>query len=137
MIILGCLQLADECFFMGSIYLWRRYTDKVCRFSFAYGCDAMNDAFYKTVRWKRLREKMLRRDGYICQISKRYGKIVQADTVHHIFPKEDYPEYQWEPWNLISLSTEQHNALHVRDSHQLTAKGEELRNRTARRQGLI
>lgn len=96
----------------------------------------MNDPFYKTTRWRKLREKIMRRDGYMCQISKRYGKAVQADTVHHIFPREEFPEYQWEPWNLISLSNEQHNAMHDRETNKLTDKGEELRIRTARRQGL-
>lgn len=91
------------------------------------------DKFYKTTRWKKLRESILRRDGYMCQLTKRYGKLVEANTVHHIFPREYFPEYQWEPWNLISLSAVAHNTLHDRDTDQLTEEGLELLKRTARR----
>lgn len=87
---------------------------------------------YETTRWKKKRAKILRRDKYLCQISKRYGRMVQADTVHHIFPVEEYPEYMYCDWNLISLCHAQHNAMHDRDSHKLSAKGRELMERTAK-----
>lgn len=93
----------------------------------------MDDPFYKSTRWKNLRARILRRDGYMCQLSRRYGRMIQADTVHHIFPREEYPAYQWEPWNLISVSTEMHNKLHDRDTHKLTKMGLELMERTARK----
>lgn len=96
----------------------------------------MNDQFYKTQRWKHLRDSILRRDGYLCQESKRYGKIIQANTVHHIFPREDFPEYQWSPWNLISLCNAEHEAMHCRDSGELTEKGVDLVRRTARRNNM-
>ena len=54
------------------------------------------DPFYRTKRWERLRAAVLRRDGYMCQASRRYGKRVEATTVHHIFPRDEFPEYQWE-----------------------------------------
>ena len=91
------------------------------------------DPFYKSTRWKKKREHILRRDKYLCQQSKRYGKLKPAETVHHIFPREDYPEYAWCDWNLISLCQDEHNKLHDRASHQLTAAGRELMERTARR----
>ncbi|MCR5448443.1 MAG: hypothetical protein K6F23_03535 [Solobacterium sp.] len=91
------------------------------------------DKFYKSTRWKKLRESILRRDGYMCQLTKRYGKLVEANTVHHIFPREYFPEFQWETWNLISLSAVAHNTLHDRDTDQLTEEGLELLRRTARR----
>ena len=103
---------------------------------FLVGEKNMNDPFYKTKRWEHLRASILKRDGYICQESKRYGRIVQANTVHHIFPREDFPEYQWQPWNLISLSNEQHEAMHYRSGKELTEKGVDLVKRTARKQGL-
>ena len=91
---------------------------------------------YSTSRWEHKREIILRRDGYIDQIAKRYGRIEEADTVHHIFPRETYPQYQWENWNLISVSKETHNTLHDRESHELTEKGKELMRRTARKKGI-
>lgn len=91
---------------------------------------------YQSKRWQKKRAKILRRDKYICQLSKRYGKIRQANTVHHIFPVEYFPEYQWEEWNMISICNEEHNALHDRETHKLTKKGMELLMRTARAQGI-
>ena len=94
------------------------------------------DPFYKSTRWKKLRQRILRRDGYLCQLSKRTGRFIQADVVHHIFPRESFPEFQWESWNLISLSNSRHNTLHDRDTDQLTEEGLELLRRTAIRMQL-
>lgn len=88
---------------------------------------------YKSKRWVHLRERILRRDSYTCQYNKRYGRMVQADTVHHIFPADEYPQYQWEAWNLISLSRDAHNKMHDRDTHELTREGRELLERTKRK----
>lgn len=96
----------------------------------------MGDSFYKSKRWKRLREAVLMRDGYQCQESKRYGKVVPANTVHHIFPVADYPQYRWEAWNLIALSNEVHNQMHDRNTNELTEVGAELMRRTARKQNI-
>ena len=84
---------------------------------------------YKSRRWRRMRLAVLRRDGYRCRESARYGKRVEATTVHHVWPAEDYPEYAWELWNLISLSGEQHDALHDRRTGRLTMLGESWRRR--------
>ena len=96
----------------------------------------MRKPFYKTKQWQRMRQQILRRDGYECQISRRYGKHVAADTVHHIFPLLDYPQYRLEPWNLISLSGTEHDKLHDRGSGHLTAAGRALMERTARMRGI-
>ena len=94
------------------------------------------DPFYRTKRWAQLRRVILRRDGYMCQLSRRYGKHVPADTVHHVFPRELYPEYQWAGWNLISLSRAAHDTLHDRNTGALTDAGAELLRRTARKHGV-
>lgn len=85
---------------------------------------------YKARRWERLRAQVMRRDGYRCQLSKRFGKVVPADLVHHIYPVDEFPEYAFEPWNLISVSRAAHNKLHDRDSDKLTAEGVALMRRT-------
>ena len=77
------------------------------------------------------------RDGYRCQESARYGKNVPANTVHHIFPRETYPQYQWCAWNLISLSASVHDEMHDRNTGGLTAKGRDLMERTARKRNII
>lgn len=94
------------------------------------------ETFYNQKRWIRLRERILRRDKYVCQVSKRYGKITEGNTVHHIFPRDDFPEYQYEPWNLITVSASTHDRLHERNSQTLTEQGIDLLVRTARKHGI-
>lgn len=78
---------------------------------------------YKSRRWKILRASILRRDAYQCRECRRYGKAVQADTVHHVYPAQPYPQWAWAPWNLLSLCFACHNAMHDRDGELLTDKG--------------
>lgn len=70
------------------------------------------DSFYKSTKWKKKREKILRRDGYLCQHCKWYGKRTEAVTVHHIKHLEEYPELALEDDNLISLCNKCHNKEH-------------------------
>ena len=84
---------------------------------------------YKTRRWRILRESILRRDKYRCRESARYGVTAEVDTVHHVWPAEEYPEYAWEPWNLISLTGAKHEAMHDRFTGKLTELGESWRRR--------
>lgn len=58
-----------------------------------------------------------------------YGRNVEATVVHHIWPAEDWPEYAWADWNLLSLSAEAHRAMH-NDDGSLSALGESWRRRT-------
>lgn len=95
------------------------------------------DPFYKSARWKKLRERILRRDGYMCQLSKRYGVMRQAQTVHHIFPRDLYPQYEWCAWNLISLTHDMHNRLHARGTDELTEEGKALLTRVAREHNIL
>ncbi|MCI9576612.1 MAG: HNH endonuclease [Clostridiales bacterium] len=90
----------------------------------------MNRQFYHSKRWRRKAAAILRRDGYQCQISKRYGKRVEANTVHHIYPLEEYPEFALCDWNLISVSDSVHNQLHDRSTRKLTEMGVQLMRRT-------
>ena len=71
----------------------------------------MNE-FYKSARWKHKRAAILRRDGYMCQRCKRYGRQRQAQTVHHIKHYDEYPELAMVDSNLISLCNDCHNAEH-------------------------
>ena len=94
------------------------------------------ERFYSSPRWQSLRKAILRRDGYMDKVVWRYGKRREATIVHHIFPREEYPEYAWAPWNLISVSMATHNRLHDRESDELSEKGIELLRRTAITQGM-
>lgn len=94
------------------------------------------DPWYKSPGWLARRDAALKRDKWLCQEAKRYGKHEAAETVHHIFPREEFPEYQWEMWNLISLSNKAHDAMHDRKTGVLTKSGADLLRRTARKQGI-
>lgn len=85
---------------------------------------------YRNKRWQRKRQKILRLDGYRDRIAARYGRIVEANTVHHIYPVDEYPQYAWEDWNLISISEATHNALHNRDTRELTEEGKRIMRAT-------
>lgn len=80
-------------------------------------------------RWQHVRERALRRDGYRCREARRYGRSVEAQVVHHVWPAEDYPEYAYCLWNLISLSAAAHDRMHERTTRRLTDLGEAWRAR--------
>ena len=79
---------------------------------------------------RKLRQLALRRDKGYCREAARYGKRVPATVVHHIWPAEDYPEYAYCLWNLVSLTSSAHDAMHDRDTRKLTALGLSWKNRT-------
>lgn len=83
--------------------------------------------FYKTTKWKSRRLKILRRDEYLCQECKRYGKATAATTVHHIIPLTWCLIYNIKlalvAINLVSFCEKCHNKMHDRDSDRLTDLG--------------
>jgi len=84
---------------------------------------------YNDPRWERKRAAVLRRDEYLCRECRRYGKSIQANTVHHIYPAEDYPDWWLESWNLISLCEACHNRMHLRGTNELSALGKQWQER--------
>lgn len=84
---------------------------------------AMN--FYKSYAWRHKRERVLRRDGYLCCECRRYGRSTAATTVHHIEPLKDKPGLRLEGSNLISLCNKCHERMHDRDTNTLTPLGVE------------
>ncbi len=85
---------------------------------------------YYTKRWKKKREHILRLDGYKCRIAAMYGRTEEAEVVHHIYPADEYPEYAWCDWNLISVSKAAHNKLENRQTGELTQFGQMIQDRT-------
>ena len=86
--------------------------------------------FYHSAAWRKKRAEILRRDKYQCKVSLRYGKHLEATTVHHIYPLEEYPEYRLCDWNLISVSDGVNNQMHDRKTGKLTQMGLDLQRRT-------
>lgn len=101
-----------------------------------YNAGKGSDPFYHSRRWRALRESALKRDGYRDALEARRGIRVQAQTVHHIFPREAYPQYQWSLWNLISLTDVNHEAMHDRLSGALSLAGRRLMLETAEARGI-
>lgn len=85
---------------------------------------------YDSKRWKDKRAHILKLDGYLCQVSKWYGLRKDATIVHHIYPADEYPEYRFCDWNLISVSADGHNKLENRTTGELTSLGRALQSRT-------
>ena len=97
---------------------------------------AMNDRFYDSPKWRAKKEHILRRDSYQCQISKRFGRLIPAELVHHVFPLDEFPEYAFADWNLISISQKVHNKLDDRQTNELTEEGRQLLERIARKNNI-
>jgi len=76
---------------------------------------------YKEARWLRMRDAVLRRDGFLCQECRRRGAGTPADTVHHIDP--DAAGEFLSPLNMIALCAACHNKMHARATDALTETG--------------
>lgn len=93
------------------------------------------DPFYLSNPWRLVREDALRRDLYICQEclrlfqAGRTVKVRSATMVHHIKPREEYPELELVLSNLESLCDKHHNQFHPEKGRRGIAKKEAPRAR--------
>lgn len=78
-----------------------------------------DEAFYTSARWKKKRAKILRRDHYLCQNCKRYGRLTEASEVHHIRHLDEAPWLRFEDGNLVSLC----HSCHMKQHPERAAKG--------------
>ena len=67
---------------------------------------------YNSKRWKAKHKQIMRRDKYLCQHCKRYGRLREAKVVHHKKHVDEYPELAYEDDNLESLCNACHNKEH-------------------------
>lgn len=88
------------------------------------------DPFYKSKEWRKCREKILIRDHYLCQQCLRNGKLTTANTVHHIKPREDYPELALDEDNLESICPPCHNQEHPEKGRKKTEEPRRKRRAT-------
>lgn len=95
--------------------------------------DGGQNPFYLSPEWRRVRDAVLRRDGYRDVWLARYGRMMPAEIVHHVFLLEDRPDLRFNPHNLASVSRDTHrHILHAPDG-SLTEAGRELQRIVLRR----
>lgn len=82
-----------------------------------------NKRFYSLSQWRKLRLRRLRKDSYLCQECRRYGRTTPATHVHHIFPLETHWELRYNILNLISLCNTCHENMHDRYTREITDVG--------------
>ena len=70
------------------------------------------DPFYYSRPWRKLRIAVLQRDNYLCVRCLAKYRIAPAKIVHHIKPRQEYPELELEIDNLESLCNGCHEAEH-------------------------
>ena len=74
-----------------------------------------NAAFYKSAEWLRVRQKILERDGWQCQVSgvllTTGRKSHDAAVVDHIVPISIDPSRKLDPTNLWSVSKRIHDQV--------------------------
>lgn len=85
---------------------------------------------YQSYKWKKKRARILKLDRGMDRVAEYFGRHEIATTVHHIYPADEYPEYEWCDWNLISVSQSTHNKLENRKTGELTELGIWLMKKT-------
>lgn len=102
---IGCAELTRDTYCEQHKQEPHRYYDQYVR-------DPQYDRFYKSAQWKKKREQVLRRDGYLCQQCLNQERYQQADMVHHIVEVKDNWSKRLELSNLVSLCHSCHNKIH-------------------------
>lgn len=73
--------------------------------------DRRSTAFYNSAEWGRVRQRVLDLDKIDVYLYMTQGRVVPADTVHHIIPlKEDWSK-RLDINNLMSLHHDTHSTL--------------------------
>ena len=94
-----------------------------------FGFDRyINQRFYRSVEWKRVRDQVIIRDNG-CDLGDPDHPIHGRIIIHHLNPirVEDFnddPEYLLNPDYLVCTSHNTHNALHYGDENLLPKKWE-------------
>lgn len=68
--------------------------------------------FYHSQEWHEVRQQVLERDMYLCQVCKRNGIIKQGNTVHHIVHLKDDWDKRADLDNLETICPQCHNKEH-------------------------
>ena len=67
---------------------------------------------YNKQRHRKWSDDVLRRDKYLCQDCKRYGRMVPAEVAHHIVPIAERPDLAYSLSNGVALCNKCHSKRH-------------------------
>lgn len=90
-----------------------------------FGFDRyLNQAFYRSTEWKRIRREIIVRDNG-CDLAHPDREIVGPIYIHHINPISmkdltDQTDYLRDPENLVCVSCNTHQAIHYGSTELLT-----------------
>ena len=90
-----------------------------------FGFDRyLNQAFYRSTDWKRIRREIIVRDNG-CDLAHSDREIVGPIYIHHINPISmkdlaDQTDYLRDPENLVCVSYNTHQAIHYGSTELLT-----------------
>lgn len=91
----------------------------------------VNNPFYQTKEWRKLRKKVLEADKYECQICKEKGKHEKANHVHHVNHLEYHPELALEEYYIDDKGEKKRNLISVsKECHETVCHPERLRWKT-------
>lgn len=80
---------------------------------------------YHSTRWQKLRATVMSHYGYRDVVELAQGRVVPAETVHHIVPTSDDKSLFYSFSNLIPVSRATHDAIHIRYRESEQAKRDE------------
>ena len=73
--------------------------------------DQKSKAFYNSVDWIRTKQRILEKDNMDVYVFMTEGRIIPADTVHHIIPLRDDWTKRLKAGNLMSLNAATHSTI--------------------------
>ena len=82
--------------------------------------NAPHRAWYRTARWQKLRQVILLRDGFTCQMSgaplrggrsDKTGSILRPAVIDHLMPHNGQADLFWDPDNLWAISADMHDTV--------------------------
>lgn len=81
---------------------------------------APHRAWYRTTRWQKLRQVILLRDSFTCQMSgallrggrsDKTGSILRPAVIDHLMPHNGQADLFWDPDNLWAISADMHDTV--------------------------
>jgi hypothetical protein len=76
------------------------------------------NAYYHCAKHRKWRNAVLARAGYLCEECARYGRRVTATHAHHIKPRAEFPELQYDVENGKALCASCHSKIEPRTPHK-------------------